>query len=193
MVRGHTPPRPWRQSDLDKTCGIVSITNALRLCIGATVLGRRESEELFAARASYLLRRGFLRGILREGMGDHEHAHLLYFLCRVVERRYAIRLKVERPYRKRTRAIPIARLAEQMTEFFAARCGAILISFETAEYSHFTTIRAVSRSSLLLSDGEHARLPLKSCSTAASAVRCGYRYCIATESVIFLSRDPTTQ
>lgn len=190
MARGKTVPRPWRQSDLDKTCGIVSITNAIRLCVGTVVLGRQESVDLFADGAGYLLRRGFLKEILREGMGQHEHLHLVHFLCRVLERRYAIRLKVNRPYRKRTKNIPITIVTEQLAEFLAVGGRAALCSFETTEYSHYTTIRAVSRSSLLLSDGDHTRLPLKSCSTASSAHRHGYRYYIHTESVIILSRDP---
>ena len=153
------------------------------------VLGRRESVDLFADGAGYLLRRGFLRGILREGMGQHEHVHLLHYLCRVIERRYAIRLKVKRPYRKRTKNIPITIVAEQLAEFLAVGSRAVLCSFETTEYGHYTAIRAVSRSSLLLSDGDHTWLPLKSCSTASSAHRQGYRYYIHTESVIFLSRE----
>lgn len=180
-------PRPWRQSDLDKTCGIVSSVNAIRLCVGAGVLGRYESAALFAAGADYLLRRKALRGILKEGMSDGQHLHLVHFLCRLMCRRYGQRIKVCRPFRGRVRAIPIQRFVYQVRHFLRLRGTAVIISFETLEYAHFTVVRGVTRSSLLLSDsGFRDRLPLKSCSTAFSAHKRGFRYCIPVSTTIFL-------
>jgi len=185
---GKSVPRPFRQSDLDKTCGIVSVVNAMRICVGSVVLGTKESTDLFSDGAGYLLRRGFLKGILRAGMDDAVHNHLIHFLCRVIEKKYSIRLQVQRPYRKgkrkRARTIPISLIAAHLRQFLAVRGRAALISLETKEFAHFSVIRSVSKSSFLLSDGERTRLPLKACSTSLSA---HYKYFIDIEAVVLMS------
>jgi hypothetical protein len=186
VARGKSVPRPWKQSSVDRFCGIVVCLNLLRTV--APFLNWNEGRELYAVGMEYLLRRGYFKRVIREGMGDRQNLELLFRLCREAKQRYAVRLNIQRPYRKRTKSMPIEIFAIEAARFLSKPNRGILVYFETLETAHLTVICAVTRSSFLLSDSaDYTRLPFKSCSTAPLALKRGYRYRIDVGSVIFAS------
>ncbi len=180
--------RPWSQGDLTKLCGIFASINLLRTSLKAPFLTHRYCENLFALGAEYLRRCGFMRGMLKDGISDHQLWLLLRFLCIRIERWHPVRLKLQRPFRKRTEPVPMKMFTDRMAQLLAVPGTAAIIAYETTLDAHYTVVRSVTPSALMLNDSTGiTRLLRRSCSTTALALSKGRSKLLHPGSTIILT------
>jgi hypothetical protein len=147
---------PYHQGRLDGLCCIYSVINATRLALRpGRQLGSEACSELFAVLAAELDRDGQLLEVLTQGANYPTLSRLLWRADQWLREVCEWQLCYRRPHHKGRKARShsvVARLARHLT---APHTSAIVAL--TGDYSHWTVVRAVTPSSLVLFDSDDMR------------------------------------
>lgn len=187
MPRRDAPSRPWRQADLDNLCGILSTVNCVRYCLGSRHMGYERSTELFSAIAHHLWKVGRLHKTIDDGMSDRDWSMVLTLTAKFLARRFGYRVKITRPF-QRGRRPGLKQFLRAVRDFLDEPGRAVLIGFDTLDYAHFTVIRRVSDTAVLLYDSVGlTRFPIRSCATGKATPSRRRRYVIEVQTAVFVS------
>lgn len=187
MARRNKQSRPWRQADLDNLCGVVSTINCLRYCLGSRQFGYERSTELFSAIAHRLWEVGRLHKTIDDGMSDRDWSMVLTLAVRYVSQRFGQRVRIARPFRRGPRPA-LQQFLRAVRDFLREPGRAVLIGYETLGYEHFTVIRGLSDTAVLLYDSIGLnRFPISSCTTGKAIPSCRRRYVIEVQTAVFVS------
>jgi hypothetical protein len=175
--------RLFTQGDLSADCGLYAIAHAIGLCAGG--LTKKDYERVFALGVLALERQGALRKAMTVGMTNTTLRNVL----REVARRltvWELALEVRLPF-KRKKPRSAALFGKVLSVHLSDGAAAVLIRFSGPDGSdHFTTVKGVSRDSLLVVDSlGMTRLPWRSL-TISNRQRDKYRYYVHPRATIFL-------
>lgn len=165
-------PRPFVQGALDGLCGVYSIINGLtwalhthKVWVGKPArrtrhLTCRESEELFAALTTALLKRKRRGAPIVDGLHSLDMSYLLRKSALWLEEHYDTELRVVRPFYHR-RQFSMRKVVQRLTLHLSVPGGAAIIGIESP-WKHWTVAISVKRAHLQLLDSDGlARLSLE--------------------------------
>lgn len=174
--------RVFKQGDLSGDCGLYAIAHAIGLCAGG--LTKKDYERVFALGVLALERQGALSKAMTVGMTNTTLRRVL----REVTRRltlWGLAAEVSLPFnRKKPRSTAL--FGKVLSEHVSVGASAAIIRFTGPAFDHFTTVKGVSRDSLLVVDSVGmTRLPWRSL-TISNRQRDKYRYYVHPRATIFL-------
>ncbi len=174
--------RVFKQGDLSADCGLYAIAHAIGLCTGG--LTKKDYERVFALGVLALERQGALRKAVTVGITNGTLRRVLLEVTRRLTV-WELALEVRLPFkRKMPRSTALFR--KLLSEHLSGGASAVIIRFSGPSFDHFTTVKGVSRDSLLVVDSlGMKRLPWRSL-TISNRRRDKYRYYVHPRATIFI-------
>lgn len=175
--------RAFKQGDLSADCGLYAIAHAVGLCAGG--LTKKDYERVFALGVLALERQGALCKAMTVGITNTTLRRVLREVARKLTV-WELALEVRLPF-KRKRPRSTASFGKVLAVHLSDGAAAVLIRFSAPDGSdHFTTVKGVSRDSLLVVDSlGMTRLPWRSL-TISIRQRDRYRFYVHPRATIFL-------
>ncbi|MES0090058.1 hypothetical protein [Mesorhizobium sp. M0030] len=182
----HLTPLPFRQGELDGLCGVYAVVNAIRLVLGvqATLLRQRDWQDLFVALVEAVDRSVGAAHAASNGIDTQPLRYLLKaaILHLATEHDLTIRAK---SMLGRDEQPCFEELLRRLGDWVGQPGQAVVLSV-FGSLNHWTVVRRISRSSLVLFDSSgYARISLDTCRMAHERPRPKGRQHIIPHDAIF--------
>ncbi len=149
--------KPYKQGDLDSTCGLYAVINAVRLAVAhIKILPRRRTKDLYLTLINVLDQHQGIASVIEEGMSSRKISLLLREANKWLEREEGICLQYRRPFYNRPSG-KLPYVVSQIDEHLS-KGGSVLVDVLVYE-SHWSVVREVTqRFFVLLNSTNYSRI-----------------------------------